>query len=159
MQIILNSSQAGESLTAPKADSIAEVRLSFHPTIITVALNDTFDYRPVVADFKSVLTAAEPGNNVDSLTWATTGPWQFRYAHQVQGTASIASPPMEVFSPDLNTPVGTLFFDKLEAGQPCAIENTETGKLYTRMRILNNDGSLGVEADLKFISGTVLLVG
>jgi hypothetical protein len=151
-------------INLPNADKIsaelsAEVRLSFHPTTIEVVLNDNSECRPSAADFKNVLTPAAPGNNVDSLAWVADGPLQFRYGHQVQQTASEPYPPMYVFYPDLDTGVGNLCFDKLEAGYPCAVENTETGKLYTRMRVVNNDGSLREETGLKFTSGSVLLIG
>lgn len=136
----------------------AKVRCSFTPTTLVVELNTDPGHCPAVADFKHVLTAAAPGNLVDSLTWTALNHYQFRYKHQVQQTASTPWPPMEICYPALGSTIATLMFDRLECGRPCAVEDTATGKLYTRMRVLNNDDTLGEETELAFTSGTVLLV-
>jgi hypothetical protein len=146
-------SNTGESLTA----SSTEVHCTFTPTTVTIRLDSNSDCQSLTS-FKHVLTAAAPGNNVNSLLWTALGPYQFRYGHKVQVMASIPLPPMEICYPALGTYVGVLNFDILEAGYPCAVEDTATGKLYTRMRVVNNDDSLGPETALKFTSGTVLLV-
>lgn len=157
--IILNLSSLGESDTAPSVNYIAEVQCTFNSTSLTIELNRHSKCRPSASDFNNILTAAEPGNNVDSLLWSALEQYQFRYKHEVQQTASTTWLPMEFCYPDLETGIAQLCFDKLETGQACAVEDTATGKLYTRMRVLNNNGTLGPETDLRFTSGQILLIG
>lgn len=158
MQILLNFSCTGESLTAPSVDSLASVRCLLTLIDLAVVLNISVERCPAAADYKHVLTAAEPGNNVASLTWMALDQYQFRYNHQIQPRASGPWPAMYFYCPNLKTHIATLDFDGLETGHRCVVEDTAMSKLYTRMQVVNEDGSLGEETDLKFISGNVQLI-
>jgi hypothetical protein len=116
--------------------------------------------RPTAADFKGVLTATTktPEDGAGALAWLTEEPFALLYNGEVTRLSLYNWPPMTFCYPDPTVGIACLLFDHSAVGTPCAVENKQTGELYTKMQVLWPDDSLGEETELSFTPNTVVLL-
>ena len=111
-----------------------------------VAQSVTVTGTPVNPTFDRTLVANTSDN---TLTWSGLDGWQLLYNSPVQTVGSAPGSPMLVFYPDMQTQVGQVDFDPLDAGKPCGFRDINGNVTYYH----NGQGG----ALLTFVSGNILL--